>query len=57
MVRNTWDWIVAYLVPLRLYRWWRRWLWDPWKYGVNPFKEYGDARDECPLCQALGEGR
>lgn len=52
-MRYLWDWIVAYLIPTPLYWWGRKWLWDPFKYGVNPFKDYPDARDNCPICQEI----
>lgn len=48
-----WDWIVAYLVPTKVYQSWRKWVYDPIRFRSNPFKSVTDARDGCTLCLSL----
>lgn len=33
--QRTWDWIVAYLIPRRVWVWWTRNVWDPLRHGIK----------------------
>lgn len=48
---NTWDWVVAYLIPGFVWRPWMRYVYRPLRYRTSPWAK--SSCDTCPWCQEI----